>query len=183
MTDFLVIAAVIVIASNPLMLASQLRERLPLDLLMRASAVALLILLVLAGAATPITGALNIEPETFRIAAGVVLMVSGAAAVFPLLSPKVIEVTSRSQFVPAIVPIAWPGIANAAACMATANFGANDGGLVTSAAALAAIVVIAVVAHLLAGAFRLAVLSGARFLGGILIVTGVDMVISGVQAV
>lgn len=183
MTDFLAITVTLILASNPLMLAASLHGRPDNAVLAKALVFALLLLVMLAGTGAPLLDALDIEPETFRVAAGAILLVSGAAAAFPFGGPRAIEAATKGQILPAVFPIAWPGIATAAACAGAVNFGANDGGLVTSIACLVVVAVAGGVVSRLAGRARLAVLSGARFVGGVLIVAGVDLVISGVQSV
>lgn len=183
MIDLATIAAVLVIAANPLALAGAMTSR-PRDIdLFRAAGAALAILVVLALVGPNVLEALDIEPETFRIATGVVFLVSGAAAIVPFLGPRPIDAAAGGQLVPWLFPIAWPGIATAAACIAAANYAANDGRGVTILAAVAAVALVLGVLVALAGRYRLISLAASRFLAGVIIVTGVDLVISGVQSV
>lgn len=183
MTDLATIAAVLVVASNPLALAASLQSRPRDTVLYRAVAAGLAMLAVVALASPTVLEALDIEPQTFRIAAGVVFLVTGAGAILPFVGPRPIDPASSGQLIPWLFPIAWPGIATAAACIAAANYAANDGRPVTLLACVIAVAIVGAVLLALAGRYRLITLAASRFLGGIIIVTGVDLIISGVQAV
>lgn len=184
MTDLATIATVLIIASNPLALGASLTSRPAESALYRAAAAGLAILLALVLAGPNILDALDIEPETFRIATGVVFIVSGAAAILPFANPRPIDpVRDAGPVTPWLFPIAWPGIATAAACIAASNYSANDGRPVTLTAAAISVAISLAVLYATAGRYGLMTLAASRFLGGIIIVTGVDLVISGVQSV
>jgi small neutral amino acid transporter SnatA (MarC family) len=68
-----------------------------------------------------ILGFLEVEPETFRIAAGIVISAWGIRWMVPL--PGV--VAEERPLLRGAVPLGWPGIANPAAFAASLSYGAD----------------------------------------------------------
>ncbi|HJP40819.1 MAG TPA: MarC family protein [Dehalococcoidia bacterium] len=121
---------------------------------------------------------LDVEPESFRTAAGIVMAVQGARMAWDPAS------TYRSgdgiRF--AIVPLGWPVIGNAAAIMAAIGFSADGpDSRIFAASVLAAAVAGAAIAQPFG---RDNVAPGlARALGAVLIAMAAALVVSGVRDV
>jgi multiple antibiotic resistance protein len=149
-----------------------------------ASAGAVMVLLiVLAVLADAILDALAVEPETFRIAAGIVLAISGMAAAIRLAPSE----RGNGTWQDAVFPFAIPLLCGPATLMAALSYGADE--------ALGAVIVGIVAA--VGGATGLALLCArtqaraavaaldgvARLTGALLIALGVGLVVHGVRAV
>ena len=178
MTILLVFAAV----NPPAVLATMARavdERLQ----WKVAAVAFLggaaLLLAATFAADAFLDALELEPETFRISAGIVMAVTGAA--FLLFGPFSYPVEPGRKG--ALFPFAFPLLASPAAFAAVLTRSADKG---EPQVVLATLIVLAAVA---AGVFAL---SGrpvpfaaplSRLIGAVLIFRAVSLVIDGIRSV
>jgi small neutral amino acid transporter SnatA (MarC family) len=181
MTAFPALLLVLLLAVNPAraaLLAS--RERtLPRQPALAAALTAFALLAAVALAASPALDALAITPETFRVAAGSVIAVTGLA--FAAYPGRPRETGARWQ--DGLFPLGWPVLANPAAVLAAASFAADAGELRAIAAivpALAAAVVLAVSTR---ARWRPVLDGAARLSGALLTVAGVALVIKGVKAV
>lgn len=187
MSEFTRILATLVLAANPLLMAGAMSWRPSPLVLGQAVVVAGLLLVVVSSVASPLLDALSIEPETFRVAAGVLLMVTGAAGAFPLPGPKAIPAPEPGggqwRLVPAVFPMAWPGMASAGAVAAALNYGANDALQATHAAIFVSAAITFGVVYVLAGRYRLVTVAFGRLAGAALVVLGVSLIVSGVKAV
>ncbi|MFN0093551.1 MAG: MarC family protein [Dehalococcoidia bacterium] len=140
---------------------------------------ALALLAVAAFAADAFLDALDIEPETFRIAAGVVLLASGAVVIWRAragaLEPE------GSPLAQALSPIAFPLLFSPAVAAAALSYGADDGPAKTILAG--AIGLILAVAGLALGPGRARpVLDGvARLLGALLVAVAAGLIVEGVR--
>ena len=183
MSEFPRILVTLLFAANPFLLAAALGGRPRTTVLAQAAATAGLILIVAAGVAGPLLDALSIEPETFRIAAGVIMLVTGAAAAFPFGSPRAIPIGETGRFVPGVFPLGWPGLASAGAVAAAMSYSADSGAGVTVIAAVLAVAVSLGALSVIARSPRIWPLSAGRFCGGVLVVLAVDLIVAGIQDV
>jgi multiple antibiotic resistance protein len=140
-------------------------------------------LAVLASAAAlsgPILDALGVEPETFRVGAGVVLLIGGGLSVWNGGAPHRGPWEGRGV---ALFPLGLPVLATPAAVAASISYGADKGELQTIAAI--ALVLAAAFALLYARAGRYhAVADGvARVTGALLIAVAAGLIVDGVRAI
>lgn len=178
MTILLIFAAV----NPPAVLATMNRtieERLSWKVAAVAFLAAAALLLAVTFAADTFLDTLELEPETFRISAGIVMAVTGAALL--LFGPFAYTVQPGRKG--AIFPLAFPLLASPAAFAAVLTRSADKG---EPQVVLASLVVVGAVA---AGVFAL---SGrpvpfagalARLIGALLIFRAVGLVIDGIRSV
>ena len=149
----------------------------------KAAAIAFLgaaaLLLAATFAADAFLDALSLEPETFRIAAGVVMVVTGAA--FILFGPFSFPI--EPGWKSALFPLAFPLLASPAAFAAVLTRSADKGEPQAVVAAL--VVTAAVAAGVLAVSGRSSPIPGvlARVIGAVLIFRAVGLIIDGIRAV
>lgn len=183
MTDFLQTLAFVLLAVNPAAAAAAPRphdRRLPSVAVLSGLAVALLLVLLAALLADPILDALGVEPETFRVGAGVVLLIGGALAVWnggaphrgPWEGPGV-----------ALFPLALPVLATPAALAAAVSFGADRGEGETVAAAAIAVAIAAAAIWLGLGRYQAATDAVSRTFGAALIAVAAGLIVDGVRAI
>lgn len=187
MSELPLIYITLLLAANPLLIASAVSWRPTTQVAGMASGAGGAILLACAAIAEPLLDAISIEPETFRIAAGAIMAVSGAAAFFPFHMPRAIpgpgEHASGSPLVPVLFPIAWPGIASAGAVAAAMNYGANGELPATLVAVVLTAAVCGAVLVVLGGRHPFVSLAFGRLCGAALVVLAADMIVSGVKVV
>ncbi len=123
--------------------------------------------------------ALQLEPETFRISAGIVLAVTGAAFILfgPFSYP--VEPGWRSG----LFPLAFPLLAGPAALAAVLTRSADEGEPETVIAALIVTAAVAAGVFALSGRSTPVVPVLARLIGAVLIFRAVGLVIDGIRAV
>lgn len=183
MTEFLQLAFYFFAAVNPAAVAGAPQPRgraLGREVIAAGALVGLAVLAVAAGLANPILDALGVEPETFRVGAGVVLLVSGALAVWQGSSAHQGPWDGRGA---ALFPLGLPVIATPAAVAAAISYGADDGAAKTVAAAA---VIVAVAAALLvarAGRYQAATDAVARTTGAALVAVAAGLIVDGVRAI
>ncbi len=187
MSEFPLVYFSLLLAMNPLLIASAMSWR-PAPVVAGQAAVAGgVILAVLAAISEPLLDLLSIEPETFRIGAGAIMGVAGAAAFFPFHFPRAIPAPGESPgpatLVPVVFPIAWPGIASAGAVVVAMNYGANGELPATLVAVVLAAAVCGAVLVMLAGRYPFLSLAFGRLCGAALVVLAADMIVSGVKVV
>lgn len=128
----------------------------------------------------PILDGLGVEPETFRVGAGVVFLICGALAVWSGGATHRGPWEGRSA---ALFPLALPVLATPAALAAAVTYGADRG---EGQALLAALIAVGMAGALIAGRagrFEAACDAIARLTGGILIFVAVGLIVSGVRAI
>jgi small neutral amino acid transporter SnatA (MarC family) len=131
-------------------------------------------------AAEPILDGLGVEPETFRVGAGVVFLVGGALAAWQGGAPH------RGPWEGAtagVFPLGLPVLATAAAIAAAVTYGADRGEGETAAAAAIMLVVAALAIALRAGRWEAACDALARVTGGLLVMVAAGLIVSGVRAI
>ena len=183
MTDFLQLLVFLFAAANPFAAAAAPSPpglKLPPLTLAVGLGVALLLVCGAALGSEAILDGLGVEPETFRVGAGVVLLVCGALAAWqggaPHRGPW--EGTRAGLF-----PLGLPVLATPAAIAAAITYGADRGESQTVAAAA---IVLALGAALIAarlGRFEAPTDAVARVTGALLIVVAAGLIVSGVRAI
>ncbi len=187
MSDFLRVAIAFFAVVNPAgVVLAAATPRFPNDGARRAAVAigALLagaLLIIAALAADRILDALEIEPESFRIAAGTVMATTG---VYVTLRPGTLLPSSPAGRSAAIFPIGIPSFLSPAALVAAISYGTDEG---TGTAIIAGLLVLALAA---AAAIliprergRVATDAIARLTGALLVVLAVALVVDGVLAV
>lgn len=183
MADFLRLLVLLLVAVNPAaaarsaMLGGYAGERVAG---IAAGGIALVLVAAAALFGDSLMDALEVEPASFRVAAGTVAAVMGGLAVILGRAPGG---TLGGESGNAFFPLAVPWLAGPAVLLVAAQSGVDDGAGETIAAAAIAIAVAAVL--LLPRVPRPpAVLDGlARVAGALLIVLGLGLVVDGVLAV
>jgi small neutral amino acid transporter SnatA (MarC family) len=143
-------------------------------------AAALLLIGILA--AEPLLDGLEIEQETFRIAAGVVMLVAGAQAIL-FGHPRVIEGSRRWQR--GVYPLGIPLLAGPATLIAAVNFAADpDAGELRTMVALVPALLLGLALALWAPAKTRGPLEAVgRLTGALTIALAAALVVSGVRDV
>jgi small neutral amino acid transporter SnatA (MarC family) len=185
MSEFLRLALIFLAAVNPPAVAIVAAKRgLDADPRLRwlvpllGAALAGAILLALALAADSLLDALDIAPESFRVAAGIVM---GASGTFVVWSGRASGEGEAAGLRAAVFPLALPLLAGPAGLIAAISYGADDGAGKTIGAA-----VIAVAAGAALVAWRPAKGAAAfdatgRILGALLVVFASALAVSGVR--
>jgi small neutral amino acid transporter SnatA (MarC family) len=152
------------------------RQRLAIAVVGAAVAVGLYALL--AGAADDLLDALDIAPETFRIAAGIVMAASG---VFAILRLGLADEDAAPGLFAGVFPLGIPLLATAAGLSAAVSFAADHG----AGRTLAAAAVVSIATAALAWQYRDAwspVAGGlARLIGALLVVLAAGLVVEGIR--
>ena len=152
---------------------------------LRAMAAALAFLIggaLLVGAAFGADGfldALQLEPETFRISAGIVLAVTGVA--FILFGPFSYPV--EPGWKGGLFPLAFPLLASPAALAAVLTRSADEGESETALAALIVAAVVAAVVFVASRRSRPIVPVLARLIGAVLVFRAVGLIVDGIRAI
>jgi small neutral amino acid transporter SnatA (MarC family) len=155
--------------------------RTRLSLLAAASVAALLLATAGLAAADPLLDALDVSPESLRIAAGIVLVAGGLRS---LVAPRPASDPGLAGRLAAIVPVLFPLLLTPELALVVLSAGADERGL----AALGGLAV----AVGLAAAFSVVrrtpvaealLLAAARLLGALLVLAGVAYVVDGIRDV
>ena len=183
MTDFLQLLVFLVAAVNPAAAAGS-PEPEGRTLSARVLGGGAIVALVLVGGAAlladPILDGLGVEPETFRVGAGVVLLINGALAVWNGAAPHRGPWDGDRV---AFFPLALPVLATPAALAAAVSYGADEGSGETLAAAAIALGIAVALLVARAGRFEAAMDGVARVTGGVLIMVAAGLIVSGVRAI
>lgn len=151
---------------------------------MRTVALASLIAIAALGGAAlladPILDGLGVEPETFRVGAGVMLLVGGALAVWNGATPHRGPWEGSAA---ALFPLALPLFATPAALAAAISYGADRGQGETLLAGVVAVAVAGVLLGVRAGRFEAGTDAAARITGALLVIVAAGLVVSGVRAI
>ncbi|MGD9704288.1 MAG: hypothetical protein AB7Q42_23040 [Acidimicrobiia bacterium] len=147
-----------------------------------AGAVAGSVLVLLAAISSDtLLDALDVSAAAFRIAAGAVGTVLGAAAMFTRRAPAEPALPGRRA---ALVPVAVPLVANAALVLGAMSAAADHGlPVVAAALAVGTLVAVAVTAVLPRGATGRLLAVAARATAAVLLAAGVLLIVDGVLAV
>lgn len=183
MTELLQLALYFFASVNPAAAAAAPRPRgqsLRAEVIAGGSAVALVVLALAAVLAEPILDGLGVEPETFRVGAGVVLLVSGALAVWRGAAAHQGSWEGRGA---ALFPLGLPVLATPAAVAAAICYGADDGASKTIGASLIVVAAAAALLFARAGRYQAAIDAVARLTGAALVVVAAGLVVDGVRAI
>jgi small neutral amino acid transporter SnatA (MarC family) len=182
-TDFLQLLVFFFAAVNPPAAAAAPEPggaALPARTLTIGAAIALALVLGAALLAEPILDGLGVEPETFRVGAGVIFLAQGALVVWLGRAPHAGAWDDRLA---GVSPLGLPVLATAPAIAAAVSYGADRGEAET---AIAAAIIIASAVALLwgrAGRYNAAVDALARLTGALLVIVAAGLVVSGVRAI
>ena len=129
--------------------------------------------------ADAILDALELEPETFRVSAGIVLAATGVAALVfgPFAWP------AEEGWKGALFPLAFPLLAGPAALAATVSRASDEGVAGALTAALIAVAIAAGATVVAAGRSRTAADALARLTGALAVALAAGLVVDGVRAV
>jgi len=183
-SDYLQLLVIFFAAINPPAVAlaardlSGSRSGRPLAVAGAGFAIAAALYLVAASVAESLLDFLDVAPETFRIAAGIVMATTG---VFALWRARVAAAPSEDGLQDAVFPLAIPLLASPAGLIAALSYGADDG---VRMAFGAAVVPLAVAAALAATPLRrgeAAVDAAARLLAAVLVVVSAGLIVEGVR--
>lgn len=182
MIDFLQTFLFLLAAVNPAAAAAAPPPgaRLARGSVLAGGTLACLLLVMAALFAGPILDGLDVEPETFRVGAGVVLLMGGALAVWNGGAPHRGPWEGSGV---ALFPLALPVLATPAALAAAVSFGADRGEAETAGAAVLAVVVAATAAGLGLGRYQPAADAVARVTGALLVIIAAGLIVDGVRAI
>lgn len=190
MTDFLRLALIFIAAVNPAW-AALVYSRLhnPGDLppwqtravpVAVGTAIAAAMLLAAALLADPLLDALDVELETFRVAAGIVMAGMGVVTV---IGRRPLDVEDPAGWSQGIYPLAVPLFAGPAAIVAAVIYSLDEGAGQTLAAAAIALALAAVLT-LASGRWpRPFLAAAAPLLGALLVLIAAGLIVDGVQAI
>lgn len=150
------------------------------QLAIAGGAIALALYVATAAGADRFLDALNIEPESFRVAAGVVMATAGAFAIWRG-APE--PVGSDSGFDAAIFPVAVPLLVTPAGLAAAITYGADDGA--SKAIMALAIPLVLGTGLMILGSRRLlpALDAVTRVTGALLVAIAAGLIVDGVRAI
>lgn len=187
MTDYLRLLVIFAAAINPAAVAVGIRPlRATWDNETRRKAAvagAALALLLLAAAATTAQRLLDflvVAPETFRIAAGIVMAISGAMAI---LGVRTFDDEPAPGWRGGLFPLAMPLMAGPAALVAAISYGADEGSSKTLNALLLPLAVATALVALRVERWQTATSAISRVLGALLVVVAAGLVVEGVRAI
>jgi len=121
---------------------------------------------------------LKIEPETFRVAAGVVMAAIGVLGLWPRRSgPAVLPAGWRAG----VYPLGLPLLAGPAGLMAAVSYGADKGAGLAFVSILPTLVITATLAILAAPRLRIPMLVLALWTGALLVAVAAGLIVSGVR--
>lgn len=183
MTEFLQLTVFFFAAINPAAVAGAPKPAdrpLPSTVITGGAIIGVAILAVAALLAGRILDGLGVEPETFRVGAGVVLLISGALLVWEGASPHRGRWEGRGAM---LFPLALPIVATPAAVACAVSYGADVGAAKTigAAAIVAALAALALIARL--GRYHAATDGVARLTGAALIAVAAGLIVDGVRAI
>lgn len=185
MNDFLRLVVIFFAAVNPAAVAtSVLRlehsgdERLRFRLPLAAAVIALAVFALACWSAPHLLDWLDIAPESFRVAAGIVMATMG---VLVIAFGAITTDTDRVDLRAAVFPVAVPLLAGPAGLMAAVSYGADDSfGQAFGAAAIIVVAAAALLAARLENARP--ILGGvARVTGALLVAVAAGLIVSGVR--
>ncbi|MGE3076014.1 MAG: MarC family protein [Dehalococcoidia bacterium] len=181
MTDFLQLLVFMFAAVNPFAAASApAGKKLPLEV----AGIGVALAVVLVGAAAllsdSILDGLGVEPETFRVGAGVVFLIGGALAAWNGGAAHKGPWEGRSA---AVFPLALPVLVTPAVLAAAVTYGVDRGKGEALLAAAICVGIAAALVSLRAGRNGAACDAVARVTGGLLVLVAAGLIVSGVRAI
>jgi len=185
MTDFLRLAVTFFAAMNPAAVAlgfalrddAPPRDQRPVAVGVGCAVAAALFALAVLTAQRALDF-LDIEPETFRVAAGVVMAAMGVVGLWPRRAgPAALPSDWRAG----IYPLGLPLLAGPAGLMAAVSYGADKGNGVVLLAILPALAIAAMLALLAGPRLRFAALTLAPLTAALLVAVAAGLIVSGVR--
>lgn len=190
MTEYLRITVVVLVAVNAAAVAGRVPQPLAATslaaragLLAIAMAAAIGVSVALAGLHDGALDGLDIEPETFRVSAGLIAALGGGRV---LIAPRRRAPAARPRLAP-LVPVAFPLLLTPELAVLSVSYAADDG-VATTAAALvtagAASWALTVWLSASTDAWHDALVAGvARLAGALLVVAGAGLMVAGIRAI
>jgi small neutral amino acid transporter SnatA (MarC family) len=182
-TDFMRIAATLFVAISPAaaaVAAGRPGLHIPPRSVMAAAGVAMAIYAIGGLGAGRLLDAIDIEPETFRVSAGLVMAVGGAFAIWMGTAGYSGELDARAG---ALFPLALPILVTPAGVAALLSHSADGDTGMAVGAALAVVVLATVAITARLGRFSAAADAITRMSGLLLIAFAGAMIVDGVRAV
>jgi multiple antibiotic resistance protein len=182
MSDELRLIVAFIVAVNPPAVALALRAALPRERWGWAAPLAVGVALALACYLAAVLTAgdfmdfLQVAPESFRMAAGLVMLVAGAYAVW---RGRVAAAAGDGRWTTGIFPAGIPLLAGPAALAAAISYGQDEGAGGTFAAAAIAVGLAALLTALPPGRWHAAADGLARLLGALLVVVAAGLMVEG----
>lgn len=182
MTDFLQLCLYLLAAVNPAAAAiAAPRDRRPgFPVVALGAVVAFGLLATAAVLADPFLDGLDVEPETFRVAAGVVLLIGGGLAIW---TGGAAHSGPWEGWKAGIFPLAVPVLATPAALAAAISYAADRGPGEAAAAAGVAVFAAGSLFAARAGRFESALDAIARVTGVLLVAVAAGLIVDGVRAI
>lgn len=189
MTDFLLLAFTLLVVVNPPSALASIgwpeAKRGRTALMTIAAAVPVFaVAALLAASADDILDWLEIEPESFRIAAGIVFLIEGARV---LIFGPYLFTRALNGWLAVAIPLAFPILLTPSLAAAAVNYGADEGAgdtIIAIALGLALTCIAALWAPLDdSSPGRTAASWGGRLLGAILIAISAGLIVDGVRAI
>lgn len=187
MTEYLRLLVVFFAALNPAAIAlgaavaREASARRSWPLVAVAAAIAAALYGLAAGFAEDMIDFLEVEPETFRIAAGTVMLVVGAYAAWR--ARVAATMTDAPGWQAALFPLALPLLVGPAGVVAAISYGVDEGGGRTFLALLPVLALAALAMLAPAERYLAAFDAVARLTGALLVVVGAGLIVSGVRAI
>jgi multiple antibiotic resistance protein len=181
MTDLLRLLFFFFCAVNPAAAAAAVRPhgaRLDTRVLAIGGVIAVTVLLALVFLSEHILEGLGVEPETFRVAAGVVLLVNGAVVLCIGEAAHTGEWTGLGA---GVSPFALPVLMTPAAVAASISYGADEPDAKVAVAVAVALVLAAAAVWAKLGRFTAATDGVARVTGALLIAVAAGLIVHGIR--
>lgn len=183
MTDFLQLLVFMIAALNPAAAAAAPvppGKRLGWDVIGGGTGIALVVCVSAAVFGDRILDGLDVEPETFRVGAGAVMLVTGGLALWNGGAPHRGPWEGRGA---ALFPLALPVLVTPAVLVASLSYGADRGAGETSMAIVVAMLLGAGLLAVRFGRFEAASDGVARVTGALLVVVAAGLIVDGVRAI
>jgi small neutral amino acid transporter SnatA (MarC family) len=174
-SEFARLLVLYVAAVNPLRLLGTVRGADPAGST-AGGLVSLAGILLLAALSEPLLDGLDISEPTARVAAG---LVAASAGLWHLIGPRPQAWEAASGLRSGLVPIAFPVLLRPEVALLAVSAGADEGVLSTAVAAAVGIAIGVLALRRSAEPPRVA-RAGARLLGAVLVLLGIDLVVDGV---
>lgn len=188
MSDYLRLLLIFAVVINPLAVRLAFepwRERLAAKDLpvvaLTGAIVAGVVLAAAAAVATNLLDALDVAPETFRIAAGIVMVTSGILAVWRGRAGATIVAGEAEGRQAGIFPLGLPLLAGPAGIVAAMTYGIDDGEAKAWLAAAPLIGLGAALTLVSLARWTLAADAVARISGALLVVVSAGLIVEGVR--
>ncbi|MBI2766373.1 MAG: hypothetical protein HYX53_10750 [Chloroflexi bacterium] len=186
MSEWLRLAIALAAAVNPAAVAATAAAappgRIRLRTIPAAAALALAIIAAAAALAGRILDGLDIEPETFRIAAGMVMATMGVLTLWRGNTPATID-EWPGGWRAAVFPLALPLLLGPATLIAALSYSADHGAARTASAAAVGLVVASLLVAIGFGGRRVPAEAVARLTGALLVAIATGLVVDGVRAI